>query len=307
MAVKRWAIVGIFFWSTGLGVGYWLGLSNDDGGAAAGLEANPSALVSASSEVADLARAQFQVRRLEAEVLHLQSLLDKEKTPDASVSVDASLESRASVKNDDEVEGQRQQRIERSMDLHRQRFENEQKVQMLSLRTHLQLTPEQESALGAFLNEQNELHLRLRRLQMEGRSNSPERSEIQQALSHLSLEQFAQTLLSADQQERFEELQSATEVARVETRASRMLSQVSPLLNLSETQKDQLYALYYEQIRSGQSMSATMGEEGELDMDTYMNASINAVKPFLSPEQLQIYRNHLEMQRENYRSYRQRF
>ncbi len=303
MQKKYQVLIWMFLWLSGVAVGWLVHLYSEP-------ERKVVEKVEESVRRIDyekkLKQAELKISLLEAENNRDRQAIESDIVKErASASEPKNGNVESNVRNPEEL---RAEKIERSLNSQRKRLESERQLKMASLTTHLNLNTDQTALMKDYLDKQLQLTLELRRMSMEGRSNSDERTRIQQALSALSFDDFAQSVLTDEQQTVYNKIQQDVQVAKWETRATKSLSQVSPLLNLTDKQKDSLYEVFYKQAQQGSAMTATMNEKGQVDVDAMIDSRINEVKRVLTTGQLELYRAHLENEREammrNYRGNR---
>ncbi len=92
--------------------------------------------------------------------------------------------------------------------------------------------------------------LRMSQMRMRFSPDGAERLEDENGapiITQNDIDNLAADILSPDQLDEYDEMRAQEDEARSEMMATAQLSQIAPQLGLSETQKDQVFSIYYEQ------------------------------------------------------------
>lgn len=136
----------------------------------------------------------------------------------------------------------------------------------------------------------------MRMMQMRERigPNGPRRVEGDQDstfITQADIDNLAAEILSPDQLDEYDEMRAQENASRSEMMATAQLSQIAPQLGLSETQKNQVYAIYY-----NQSLEMT---DGFIDPESMQESQARAdeqIKEILDDEQREVFKTIKENQ-----------
>lgn len=176
---------------------------------------------------------------------------------------------------------------------------NDQKLRMLESR--LRLTPDQVVKIKAAMDAES-----ARAQAMGAKMFSGQKVDFQSMVKDAgqikTVDQTLQDILTPDQKTAYQDLQNEQKKSQAETSASMEMNQVAPLLNLSESQKDQVEsALYQLRIDSQdpkwiqQHSSSTPGDPTAY-LDTQEKAKEDALASILTPDQMASYKQQQESQ-----------
>lgn len=294
----------------GMGLGYALRSILSEGGEASQVvlgsvlsdQGQGLAATSGASLEQALRKTQLRLAEVEARNSHLEAEIEQAQLSMIETAVQDAADQVG--KTEEEL---RAERAERALERHAVRLQNRVDSRMLALVSRLGLDIEQENALRVYLARENELHLRLRELRMSGQYDSPERGEIQRELASLVFDDYMQSILSAEQQSAYEAYSAESKQAEYEARAARELSQTTQFLAMTPEQKDRMFEVFYYQAEQDSGWNAAMDADGNIDPDAYIELRLQAVKTILNDEQLAVYKQHLELDRERFMRYYRRF
>jgi hypothetical protein len=181
---------------------------------------------------------------------------------------------------------------------------HQQEEKLLLLKSRLNLTPEQEAAVKEAMDEEGKLQETLTNRIMQGGKVDPQ-SIKDLGLNHpKTVDQVLKDVLTPDQKTAYQQMQDDQKKNQAETMATLEMNQVAPALQLSEAQKDQVYAALY-QIQTNPPKPAPSNGANPSDPSSYLDAQEkakeDALSKILTPEQLATYhqqaQNQLEMQK----------
>ncbi len=160
------------------------------------------------------------------------------------------------------------------------------------LQTRLKLTPEQTAAIKAAMDADGDARRDLmRQMFRNGGKVDPTA-----AASANTLDKTLQTVLSPDQLAQYQQVQADEAASRAEITATTQVDQMAPLLQLSDSQKQQaLNALY--QVQSGTpDPSSLLGNPNAMSVLTgQAQATQTALATVLTPAQLALYQQQAQM------------
>jgi len=159
--------------------------------------------------------------------------------------------------------------------------------QLLLLKTRLHLTPEQEAKIKAAM--ETEAQARRAVMQQMFRNNgkvdpqttagAPQPDALQLTLA---------TVLTPDQQAQYQQVQAEEQASRADTAATVQINQVAPLLQLSDSQKDQVFNALY-QVQMGAPDPTTMMTNPMAAVTAQSQATQAALAKVLTPDQMALY------------------
>jgi hypothetical protein len=146
---------------------------------------------------------------------------------------------------------------------------------MLLLQSRLHLTPEQQATIKAAM-------------QQMFRNNG--QIDPQAAAKANTLDQTLATVLTPDQQTAYKQVQADEQTSRVDTEATVQVNQIAPLLQLSDSQKDQVFsALYQVQLTAPDPTSLMTNPDAASIVAAQAQATQDALAKVLTPAQLALY------------------
>ena len=172
--------------------------------------------------------------------------------------------------------------------------QHEQQLQMLIKRLHL--TPDQIARVHAAFDEQDKNTEAMTSKMFSGGKIDPQ--SVSQAKS---VAQTLDAILTPDQKAAYQQVQTEQKSNSAETMASMQLNQMSPGLQLSDTQKDQVYtALYQAQMDAQDPNWIKNNNSNPIDpssmLDAQAAAKDAALAKILTPDQMATYRQQAQSQ-----------
>lgn len=184
-----------------------------------------------------------------------------------------------------------------------------ERMQMLKRRLHL--TPEQEAAVQAAMDEEGKQAGEMATKFMSGGKIDPK--SVADLKGMKSVDQTLNDILSPDQKTAYTQMKADQKSSAAETTASFEMNQMAPLLQLSETQKDQVStALYQVQLDTQDpnwiknNAAVTAGNPTAI-LDAQAKAKEDALAKILTPDQLAQYHQQAQAQLDLQRSMMQKF
>lgn len=110
-------------------------------------------------------------------------------------------------------------------------------------------------------------------------------------ITQRDIDDLAAEILSEDQLDEYNEMQSQENASRSEMMATAQLSQIAPQLGLSESQKDQVYSIYY-----NQSLERSDGIVNSQQMQESQQQADEQIREILDEEQREVFRTIRENQ-----------
>jgi hypothetical protein len=183
------------------------------------------------------------------------------------------------------------------------RFAQQREQRLAMLKARLHLTPEQEAEVKAAMDEEGKLADDMAAKFMAG-----EKVDMKAAgdLRNMkSVDQALDTVLTPDQKTAYQQMKTDEKNSAAEMSASVEMNQVSPMLGLNDTQKDQVEsALYQVQLQppdpGAASNPVAVAEARE-------KAKEDALAKILTPDQLATYRQQAQSQLQMQQAMMQRF
>lgn len=183
--------------------------------------------------------------------------------------------------------------------------QHEQRLQLLRVR--LNLTPEQEAAVKAAMDEEAKMgEDAVTRMFKGGKIDPQAMADLQK---QKTVDKTLEDVLSPEQKTAYTQMKSDEKTSQAETSATLEMNQMSPLLQLSETQKDQVYnALYQLRTNPGESAKPAPGNTSPTAyLDAQAQAKEAALAKVLTPEQLATYHEQAQSQLDLQKSMMQKF
>ncbi len=262
--MKRWPYITILLGTTaGFGLGFWL--ATEDAWSPAEHEAWPTPQQGEIAFVVPPPSESLQERIRELETALTRAEADSELWQSRWSELQLAYQD---LDNS----------IQRRTDFREQRFqtsrENRLHQELDTIRTVTRLLPGQEAGVEALLRQRQE--------EMTAAWEARRRGEPAPSSSFDFDSQLA-ALLTAEQLERYHQYEAAQLEGRLETGATARLHRVSPLLSLSEPQKDAVFAAYYENLRNWNDPEAPIGRDESSRM---LEAQMREI---LSPDQFELW------------------
>jgi hypothetical protein len=191
-------------------------------------------------------------------------------------------------------------------------MEQHTQQQLLLLKARLHLTPEQEVAVKAALDAEAKRGEEMQSKMFSGGKIDP-LAVAAEFKGVKTLDQTLDDILTPDQKTTYQQMKTEQKNSATEMMANVELNQISPYLQLSETQKDQVYnALYQAQldtqdpnwIKNNVGANAT---NPTAILDAQAKAKEDALAKVLTPDQLATYHQQAQSQLEMQRTMMQKF
>lgn len=156
---------------------------------------------------------------------------------------------------------------------------------MFLLQNRLKLTPAQASAIKAAMEADAQKQRELGRAMFRGEKVDPQTA----AAAH-TLDQTLNAILSPDQQAAYKQVQADEQASRASTSATVQMNQVAPLLQLSDSQKDQVYTqLYQIQMAAPDPTSLMTNPNAASVITRQAQVTQDALAKVLTPDQMTLY------------------
>jgi hypothetical protein len=234
-----------------------------------------------------LVTAQAALIQKDAEIQRLQSRLakvDSEKT--VAQKEDETLRNQIAGLEDELKQGSRARSVFNSMiAMGMDSFRHRQESQIVPLKTRLNLTPDQESALRHYFDEEAQFQEEVTAAAWAGKNISDEEKKKRSA-SLGSLEEKLKQILNPEQMMAYQEFQEADRLAQTELSAHRGMNEISALFPLDEDQKTKIYDVFYEEFNfQGEGQAGDQSYIGIIrQRHDYLKDKLSKI---LTPEQLQ--------------------
>jgi cell division protein FtsB len=131
------------------------------------------------------------------------------------------------------------------------RMEQQHQQKMLLLKTRLHLTPDQEAALQAEMDGETKKMQEMSASVMQSGKFDPG-AFAGMNRGQQGIDQTLDSILTPDQKTAYQQMQADQKKAQTETAATAEMNEVAPLLQLNDTQKDQVYSALYQARVDGQ-------------------------------------------------------
>jgi len=163
-------------------------------------------------------------------------------------------------------------------------FQNQQRMFLLQNRLHL--TPDQAAKVKAAMDADAQARRTL--MQQAFRNNG--KIDPTAAASANTLDETLATVLTPDQQTAYQQVQADEKTSRADTAATTQVNQVAPLLQLSDSQKDQVFsALYQVQMTAPDPTSLMTNPNAASVVTAQAQATQAALAKVLTPDQMALY------------------
>lgn len=187
---------------------------------------------------------------------------------------------------------------------------NQEKLSLLKSR--LNLTPEQEAAIKAAMDQEAKRLQEMSGRMLQGGKIDPQAlaKEMNDPNKPKSVEQTTNDILTPDQKTGYQQIEDDERKSSAETSATFEMNSVSPALQLTEAQKDQVYAALY-QIQMSPPQTAPSNGANPSDPSSYLDAQAkakeDALSKILTPEQLATYHQRIQSQLDMQKAMMQKF
>jgi hypothetical protein len=171
--------------------------------------------------------------------------------------------------------------------------------QLLLLKSRLHLTPEQEAAVKVALDEEARRGEEMASKMFSGGKIDPQ--TMADLKDFKSVDQTLDDILTPDQKTAYQQMKTDQKDSAAETVATVEMNQAAPLLQLSDSQKDQVYtALYQVQLNSQDPAWIKNNLSSSTDplavLDAQAKAKEDALAKILTPDQLAAYHQQAQSQ-----------
>jgi Spy/CpxP family protein refolding chaperone len=179
---------------------------------------------------------------------------------------------------------------------------------LLLLKTRLHLTPEQEAAVKAAMDDEaKRAEDMMAKMQAGGKMDFQAMNDLR---NMKSVDQALDAMLTPEQKTQYQQMQTDEKTSAAETQASIQIGQMQPLLQLNDTQKDQVYAALYQVQMNSQDPDWIKANTGTTTTGTPMSAydvqnqaRQAALAKILTPDQLATYNAQAQSQRGGRRNF----
>jgi hypothetical protein len=183
--------------------------------------------------------------------------------------------------------------------------------QLILLKSRLHLTPEQEAAVKTALDDEGRRGEEMASKMFAGGKIDP---QTMAGLKNIkSVDQTLNEILSPDQKTAYQQMKTDQKNSAAETMASTQMNQMAPLLQLNDSQKDQVESILYQVqldtqdpnwIKNNVTTSAT---NPLAILDAQAKAKEDALAKILTPAQLATYHQQAQSQLDMQRAMIQKF
>ena len=182
---------------------------------------------------------------------------------------------------------------------------------LLLYKTRLNLTPDQEAAVKAALDNEGK-----RAEQMLAKMSSGEKMDpaalAASAQGTKSVDQTLKDILTPDQLTAYQQMQADQKSSAQESMATMEMNQIAPLLQLNDQQKDQVYSALYQVQANAQDPAWIKAHPTNLTdptaiLDAQAKAKEEALAQILTPAQMTTYRQQAQTQLQMQKAMLQKF
>jgi hypothetical protein len=157
---------------------------------------------------------------------------------------------------------------------------------MLLLQSRLKLTPDQATKIKAAMDADAQA----RRTLMQQAFRNGGKINPQAAAAANTLDQTLATVLTPEQQTAYQQVQADEQASRADMAATTQVDQMSPLLQLSDSQRDQVsQALYQIQASAPDPVSLMANPNAAAVIAAQAQATQDALAKVLTPDQMALY------------------
>jgi hypothetical protein len=174
---------------------------------------------------------------------------------------------------------------------------------LFTMQARLKLTPEQSATIKAAMDADQ----KARRDLMRQRFQNGGKIDPAAAAAANTLDKTLATVLSPDQQQKYQQLQTDEKTARAETMATSQVDGVMPLLQLTDTQKEAaMDALYQVQMAAPDPSSLVTDPNALAALGTQAQSTQAALAKVLNPDQMTLYQQQAQAQAQAMAAFGQR-
>ena len=158
--------------------------------------------------------------------------------------------------------------------------------QLFLLQSRLHLSPDQATAIKAAMDADN----KARRDLMQQMFRNGGKIDPTAAAAANTLDQTLTSVLSPAQQAQYQQVQADEKTSRADTSATVQMNQVAPLLQLSDSQRDQVFnALYQVQMSAPDPMTLMTNPNAATIISQQAQATQDALSKVLTVDQMTLY------------------
>lgn len=158
-----------------------------------------------------------------------------------------------------------------------QQVKSQMKLKVAGLKSRLNLTPEQTAAVERYYEDLADMQMSAARAMVEGKRPDPE--ELSEKMREMGSEaDVLQEILTEEQFEAYEAFQEEERVQQKEMMALHQTNQLSSAIPMSEDQKDQVYAIFYDQDTIRLQDEVATSDDPMQRVTEYQRARLEAVK-----------------------------
>jgi hypothetical protein len=167
---------------------------------------------------------------------------------------------------------------------------------LVALKSRLNLTPDQEAELRRFFEEEAKIQQKMTEAFMAGEKPSP--TEMAERVKSMgSLDDTLKKILTGDQMTLYKKYEEEQSNQLKETSAQRNMNEIATLFSLDDTQKDKVFAVFYEEEEFQPKLEGVAPEKMSTEMDRQRHEFTKAkLKEVLTPAQLEIWSKQQEAQ-----------
>ena len=183
--------------------------------------------------------------------------------------------------------------------------------QLLLLESRLHLTPEQIAAVKVAMDEEGKRGEEMAAKMFSGEKMDPQAMADMKNIK--SVDQTLKDILTPDQKAEYQQMKTDQKNSSAESMASMQMNQMAPLLQLSESQKDQVEAALYQTQLNSQDPTwiknnlSTNAANPIAILDAQAKAKEDALAKILTPDQLATYHQQAQSQLDVQKAMMQKF
>ena len=174
-------------------------------------------------------------------------------------------------------------------------------MKLAALKSRLHLTDEQAAAVQELLKKQSDQSVEMATKMFDGKLTQEDMS----ARPKLDFDGQLKQMLNPEQWTGYQQYKTEEQQRQVQLASQAEMMQLSPMLQLSAQQQEQVHTLLqqqYQQMMSQQPDTSLPTPDSIQRVEQMFNAKKDALRAVLTPEQMQSYEKFVESQREMIRS-----
>ncbi len=174
-------------------------------------------------------------------------------------------------------------------------------MKLAALKSKLHLTDEQAAAVQELLKKQTDQQVEMASKMFEGKLTA----EDMKSAPKLNFDGELKPLLSTDQWTGYQQYKTQEQQQQVQMASQGELMQLSPMLQLSDQQREQVGSILQQQYQQAMTQQSGAGSSvpGDLQVvDQMLDSKKEALRAVLTPDQMQSYEKFVESQREMIKS-----